>query len=79
MRKQMTEEIRIIVQSKIDSIPQNVEFGVKKLMGDDWRDVANKQQFGTMFKDALRDGRLVNIVHDRLENSPRHDVYRKIS
>jgi hypothetical protein len=75
----MTEEELILAQSKIDLIPPNTEFGVKELIGNDWAFVTKKQAYGRIFKKSVNTGILINIVHVRLENSPRHDVYRKTS
>ncbi len=65
------------IQDKIRSLAIGTEFDVKTLMGDDWKDVSNKQSFGREFKKALAEGRLAGIAHDRLDNSPRRDVYNK--
>lgn len=65
------------IQSKINAFPKGAEFDVKTLMGNDWATVLSKQSFGRKFKKAFADGSLTGIIHDRLDNSPRRDVYKK--
>ena len=73
----MDEKTRKAVQQKIDNLPEGAEFGVKDLMGEDWESVSFKQGFGRDFKAELGRSNLTGAEHARLENSPRHDVYRK--
>lgn len=73
----MDAAMLLLIQSKINALPQGDEFDVKTLMGNDWATVSSKQLFGRKFKIALAGGKLTGISHDRLDNSPRRDVYKK--
>lgn len=73
----MDAAILLKIQNKINALQNGAEFDVKTLMGNDWKTVLSKQSFGREFKKALAQGELTGITHDRLDNSPRRDVYKK--
>lgn len=73
----MNKDQQAQIQNKIDAIAINTEFDIKTLMGDEWSAVTNKQTFGIQFKDAIAKGDITGLKHERLDNSPRRDIYKK--
>lgn len=72
-----TQELALILKH-LQRYVVGQEFGVKELLDVDWPSIPKKQGFGQRFKKAVQNGAIPNVVWVRLENSPRHDRYRKV-
>lgn len=66
------------LQSKIDARQKGEEFDLKSLWGDEWDKMVGKQLAGRRFKKAVQDKKLRRVAHDRLHNSPRRDIYKRV-
>lgn len=73
----MNKQTIVLIQNKIDALPDGVTFDLKNLMGNDWTTIPSKQSFGREFKKAVASGEVAGVIHDHLDNSPRRDIYRK--
>ena len=74
----MTNTQLRMLQSKIDARPLGDEFDLKSLWGSDWASVESKQSAGRQFKKAIESGELLRVAHERLDNSPRRDIYKRV-
>lgn len=67
------------LNARINKLPLEQEFEVRTLMGDVWSLVPSKQGFGMKFKNAYKNKLLIGVEHVRLDNSPRRDIYKRVS
>ena len=70
-----------LLRTKIAAMQQGTEAGLVEIFGDDWQMVGSSGQrkaLGRLFKAAVSSGSYPDIEWVRIENSGRHDVYRKL-
>ncbi len=74
----MTDSLQQLLQANIDLLPLGAEFDLRTLAGPAWDSISSKQAIGRQFKKAIADGDLRGLVHLRLDNSPRRDIYKRV-
>jgi hypothetical protein len=77
----MTEELRALLHTKIEIIPQGTVTGLKELFGNDWDLIGTngeKKSFGKEVKKLVQNGAIQNLRHQGITNDGRNDIYVKV-
>lgn len=77
----LLEKHKQLLREKIASLQQGTEAGIAAIFGNDWQIIGTsgqRKEFGRLFKAAVFRGEYSDIEWVRIENSGRHDVYRKL-
>ena len=76
----LLEQHDLLLRKKIDAMLQGKEAGLAEIFGDGWDQIGSpgqRKEFGRLFKAAVSKKAYPKIEWIRIENSGRHDVYRK--
>ena len=77
----LLEQHDLLLRKKIAAMPQGKEAGLATIFGEDWAQIGSsgqRKEFGRLFKAAVLTKSYTEIEWVRIENSGRHDVYRKL-
>ena len=77
----LLEEHDQLLRGKISALGRGTEAGLAAIFGDDWNMIGTsgqRKRFGRLFKAAVSNNAFPEVKWIRIENSGRHDVYRKI-
>jgi len=73
----MNEEEVLKAQKLIDKLSVGEKRCLKEIYGNEWSSVHNPKEFGKIFKMAVLEKQLKNIIHLGIRNAGRCDEYQR--